>query len=313
MFREGTDFDLELAEAQDVAEAMRRHMLERDTQDLPKPVLLSDDEERERIGLPLGLREFLIHEDVPEVLFVDFRDENDVIVHSIESFLTVWSSPRLFSGDSSDAPGVLPDDDAGAPTSDGGPTSSGGDDDEEIGGFAVNLNTAPPVVLKALFDDRDVNPAFWDELIEYRNLEDEEAMEDDDGERREPIRDEYGEEQLELQYFGSVDDLGEIRSWGDFDGELQERIKAQLTTRSATFSIIVTALKPTAVNEQDQGGLSAKEAAKAEEESAALRRVVRQVVWRHKVADEFVVTEIIPWEGLRYYPQAVLDYPDEDR
>lgn len=316
LFREGTDFDVSLSDAQEIVEVMRRHMLERDTQLLPRPVLLSDSTEDDRRGLPLELREFLIHEEIPELLFMDFRDENDVIVHSIESFLTVWSSPRLYSGNSDTSntgTPAPPANDEGAPESDAPTTGSGSGSDSSTGGYAVNINTASPVVLKSLFDDREVNPAFWDEVIEYRNLEDEEAMLDEDGERREPIYDEFGEEELELQFFGSTEDLIEVRSWGDFDGEMQSRIKELLTTKSSTFSIIITARRPTAANEADTTGMDPRDAARAEEDSPALKRVVRSVVWRHQVEDEFVVTPIVPWDSLPSSPFEVLDYPEEDR
>jgi len=312
LFREGTDFDVPLSEAQEIAEVMRRHMLERDTQLLPRPVLLSDSSEDDRRGLPLSLREFLIHEEVPDVLFMDFRDEDDTIVHSIESFLTVWSSPRLYSSNPDTGSGTAPASDDGAPESDG-PTTASGADDTETGGYAVNVNTAPPVVLKSLFDDRVVNPSFWDEVIEYRNLEDEAAMEDEDGNRREPIYDEFGEEELELQFFGTTEDLSEMRSWGDFDGELQAQIKEMLTTQSATFSIVITARRSTSANEDSTTGMDPRKAAREEEKSAALKKVVRAVVWRHQVEDEFVVTPIVPWETLPSSPYDVLDYPDEDR
>jgi hypothetical protein len=312
LFREGTEFDVPLSEAIEIAEVMRRHMLERDTQLLPRPELLSDSAEEDRRGLPLGLREFLIHEELQDVLFMDFRDENDTIVHSIESFLTVWSSPRLYSSNPDAGSTRAPASDAGAPESDG-PTTGSGANDTDTGGYAVNVNTAPPVVLKALFDDRVVNPAFWDEVIEFRNLEDEEAMEDENGERREPIYDQFGEEELELQFFGTTEDLAEVRSWGDFDGDLQSQIKDILTTKSSTFSIVITARRSTSANEESTAGMDPREAARKEEESDALKKVVRAVVWRHQVEDEFVVTPIVPWEVLPSSPYDVLDYPEEDR
>ncbi len=311
LFREGTEFDVPLTEAQEIADAMRRYMLERDLQILPKPLLLSDDPENDRLGFPLGMREFLAHEDVPEILFSDFRDENDVIVHSIESFLTVWSAMETNTGGPAE-PSATPSNDEGAIGSDG-PGAGGSSDSGATGGFAVNINTAPPVVLKALFDSRDVHPSFWDEVIEFRNLEDEEAMEDEDGRRREPIYDEYGEEVLELQFFGSLDDLDEIRGWGDFDGETKERIQERLTTTSNTFSIIVTARRPTGSEEEELSSLDARDAARREESLPSLRRTVRQIVWRHTVEEEVVVTPVFPWEVLPSSPYEVLDYPDEDR
>ncbi len=138
-------------------------------------------------------------------------------------------------------------------------------------------------------------------------------MGDEDGERREPIYDEFGEEEVELQFFGTTEDLSEVRSWGDFDGDVQSQIKDLLSTTSSTFSIIITARRPTSANEESTTGMDPRDAARAEEESAALKKVVRAVVWRHQAKDEFVVTPIIPWEVLPSSPFDVLDYPDEDR
>jgi len=93
MFRDGSTVDIDRGEALRIAEAMKRHMLERTNSVLPKPKLLTDDEERQDLGMPLSLKEFEALPRLDESLFRDFRDEHGYIVHSLGSYVTVWSSP----------------------------------------------------------------------------------------------------------------------------------------------------------------------------------------------------------------------------
>lgn len=93
MFRDGSTADLDRGEALRIAEAMKRHLLERANSVLPKPKLLTDDEEQQDRGMPLSLKEFEALPRVDESLFRDFRDERGDIVHSLGAYLTVWSSP----------------------------------------------------------------------------------------------------------------------------------------------------------------------------------------------------------------------------
>jgi len=346
--REGTAEDIEARDAEDMAEAMRRHMLERDRSSVPRPKLLTDDEKDEHRGLPLSLREFCALEKFEERHFRDYRDENGTIVHSIGSFLTVWSSPdvagSLTGGSGAGAAGSAPatPSGAGAPRSSAGRTAPGGADDLTGGGqgdpsaaagpgvgsgsgagsaaaagsspgYGVNLNTAPPAVLKSLIDDRDVSSRFWDDVIEYRNLEqeDDEASEADEEELA--LLDEYGEEILKRRIFDTLDELSEVRSWGDQDGALQERVRSLLTTQSQVFSIFITARRSTAADKGFEM-LDGREAARREEESAsALVRTVRMVVWRREVDDGIEIVPIIPWETVDYVPFEVVDYPEDDR
>ncbi len=353
LFREGTLEDLGGREAEDLAEAMRDHMLERDRSLLPRPELLTDDEENDNLGLPLSLREFVTLAPFEERHFRDYRDEDGTPVHSISSFLTVFSSPATLSsatsspaastpgggvdalsaagggittatasksgtevteqGGAVDAAGA-----AGAPAggagggAGGGGAGGGSEPTAASAGFGVNLNTAPPAVLKALLDDRDVSSRFWDEVIEYRNLEEEEDY--DDEEDDEPLYDEYGEEIIQRQVFDSLDELGELRGWEDQDVEIQERIEDLLTTESHVFSIYITARLDTGVERFEQQAMTAAEVARMEEQSgSALVRTVRMVVWRRTGGEEIELVPIIPWEVLDYVPYEVLDFPDEDR
>ncbi|MED6334952.1 MAG: hypothetical protein VYE81_06085 [Planctomycetota bacterium] len=343
--REGSLEDIGGRDAEDMAEAMRRHMLERDRSFLPRPSLLTDDEENEHLGLPLSLREFLALEPFEERHFRDYRDEDGTPVHSIGSFLTVFSSPSTLSsatsaGGASQAgggtgalalasaegaaaagteSGTQQAGEGGAASSDtaaaSGPGAGQGGSSESTSasaGYGVNVNTSPPAVLKALVDDRDVSSRFWDEVIEYRNLEEEDEFgeEEDD----EPLYDEFGEEIIQRQVFDSLDELGELRGWEDHDVEIQEMIRDLLTTESSVFSIFITARRDTGVERFEDQALTASEAARQEEESgSALVRTVRMVVWRRSGADAIELLPIIPWEILDYVPYEVLDFPDEDR
>ncbi|MAF64182.1 MAG: hypothetical protein CMJ84_00800 [Planctomycetes bacterium] len=343
--REGTLEDINGRDAEDMAETMRDHMLERDRSLLPRPELLTDDEENENLGLPLSLREFLTLMHFEERHFRDYRDEDGTPVHSIGSFLTVFSSPATLSsaptqsgspqaggaGALSAASGEVTTATAsgdGAMGADGGEGAgaaaaaasgaggagggSGSESTPASAGFGVNLNTAPPAVLKALLDDRDVSSRFWDEVIEYRNLEEEDEY--DEEEDDEPFYDEYGEEIIQRQVFDTLDELGELRGWEDQDVEVQEMIKDLLTTQSNVFSIYITARIETGVERFEEQAMTASEAARMEEQSGgALVRTVRMIVWRRTGGEEIELLPIIPWEILDYVPLEVLDFPDEER
>lgn len=105
MMRDGSPDDLDRGDAIRIAEAMRRHMRERTNSLLPKPKLLSDNEELRDQGMPLSLSEFAVLQRVDENLFRDFRDERGEIVHALSSYVTVWSSPTRGSGDNAQGAG----------------------------------------------------------------------------------------------------------------------------------------------------------------------------------------------------------------
>ncbi len=90
--RDGTDSDIDQTTAEDMAKAMRDHMTKRKQSKLPRPKLLTDLPKNEDQGLPLSMREFMPLEPFEDSHFKDFRDSNGLVVHSITSFLTVWTS-----------------------------------------------------------------------------------------------------------------------------------------------------------------------------------------------------------------------------
>ena len=316
--RKGTRLEIDGGDARRMATAMLEFMNRRRDQYLPAPELLSDDPENEDIGLPLTLREFVaIDPDLfPEALFKDVRDEDGNVVHAISSFLTTTSSLTTESEDNGGGGGEgasqTPDDgDDGDEDGEQPPTASGAapaaEPDSADG--RINVNTAPPAVLKALLDDREVPYRFWDDVIEFRNepQEDEEDIPDDEI----PV-DEYGEEIIAKKFFESLDQLNEIDDWINLEpirqGELQNLLKVQ----SSVFSIYITARRATGEERIDRS--SRREDIEREEaEGQGLVRTVRSIVWRRTTGGEAEIIPIIRWEVVDYVPYQVLDYPDEDR
>jgi hypothetical protein len=374
--REGTTADIDSATASQMAKAMLEYMQQRKIAKFPRPTLLSDsdDPNKNDQGLPLSLKEFAVLAPFDDSHFRDFRDENDKIVHSIGSFLTVWSSVGLASDKksattpasntspnaaSTKAPGGTTGGSGGTPsgggsspssttvptqvsgnsgtfvTSSGGstPSASGGAQpgstpgggtgggakkSNDAGGFAVNVNTAPPAVLKSLFDDRELNPRFWDKVIEYRNLEDEDeakkAQDSASTETEPPALDEYGNPVIKRKIFDTMSKLGEVDGYKDLDATIQARVNQLLTNQSHVFSIYVIARRTTSVEgDMSDTVTDPKQRRLAEQKGDSLVRVVRSVVWRHKTDSGYEIVPIVRWEVLDYEPWEVLDYPDENR
>lgn len=378
--REGSrEFDIDSRTADDMAKAMLEHMKRRKESKIPRPSLLSDVEDADE-GLPQTLEEFAALQPFEDHHFRDFRDADGRVVHSIGSFLTVWTSLGLAAdlpqtaksgtgasttggagaaGGASGASGSGgtggsgSSGKGGASTQSGSGATSGGNRNTtgaggtggagatgqtgggaaggaggaagaaggptSSGGYAVNVNTAPSAVLKALFDDREVPPRFFDRVLEYRNLEEEEkegeaSSEEAKLEDEEPELDEYGQEKIERRIFDSIGELAEVEGFKDLPTEQQNKVNQLLSTTSNVFSIYIVARKSTSAQGDMDSALSPAELRKKEETAGdSLVRVVRGVVWRHTVDDEIVLTPIVRWEILDYLPFEVLDFPPDDR
>ena len=351
--REGTKADIDGADARQMAEQMLEHLRNRTNSFLPRPVLLTDNEEEEDLGLPLSLREFVCLEAFTEDHFRDFRDEDDIIVHSIGSFLTCFTAvttrDELATDSGSSSPGAggdaaaepegssgpaIPGGQSGNPggggggggggAGEGGPDISGQASDalgsgsgsggapagDGKAGVAVNINTTPSVVLKALMDDRDVDMRFWDAVIEWRNEEDEDAT---DEEEDEPPLDEFGEPIVIPKIFESLGDLDEFDDYRDLDALLKGELDNLLTVESHVFSIFITARKPTGVGAGMEFAGSKEEIEEEERDGQALSRTVRCVVWRRETDDGWELVPLERWEVLDYMPFEVEDFPEEDR
>lgn len=349
--RDGTTADIDERVAQDMARAMLDYMAKRKTASFPRPKLLTDVEKDDDRSFPLTLREFAVLKPFDESLFRDFRDEDGKVVHSIESFLTVWSSLETVaemqssqssgtgaagaSGAKSGASGAGSNTGSNSATKGGAQSGSSGQpqtagqsgaaggaagavkDKSETNGFGVNVNTAPAAVLKGLFDDREVAPRFWDEVIKYRNLEEEkkdgESTEEEENPEDAPL-DEYGRPVIKRRIFEQLSELQEIEGWDRLLPVAQDKLNQLLSTQSHVFTIYLVARKSTAVEGDTAEAPESAEEMRAEEEKGdSLTRVVRSVVWRAKKDEKIVLVPIVRWEVLDYLPHEVIDFPDEER
>ena len=279
--REGTLADINRGDADLMSRVMYEHFTRRADSLLPQPTLLSDgdDPEPDQPAMPLSLREMVVLEPFQEQHFMDFFDADGERVHSIEQFLTIWTSPATFT----------------AP--------------DAVGGYEVNINTAPLAVLVALFDSRAVDPRLWDEILAYRN-EPEEL--DQDEEEIEPSYDEFGNEVVQKKFFDTVDELTEVRTWDALEAEDQQPIQERLITSSRVFSIYAVARQSTAARENQILEFTDRNSREQYERSSThLLRVVRQVVWRQEADDGAVIVPLLPWEVLGSAPLDLLDFPDD--
>ena len=350
--RAGTEAEIDGTEASRMAHAMLEYMNRRRDQLLPKTDLLSDDDEKEDWGLPLSLRELVAAD--PEVFkpdhFRDFEDESGKVVHSLGSFITVWTSLTTSGGGGGGGGGAaagaaaggagIADPAAGAgagttdPTGGAGATDGGSTLQTDAGGgavpgaggagagglpaagatsggVAVNVNTAPLAVLRALLEDRDVPYGWWEAVMEYRNTIDEAAAEAAGDEEYTELN-EVGEDVGPFQVFDTFEKLQDVDGWYEIEPLFQGELNNLLTTKSSVFSIFVTARKQG--NEEDQvQARSEAERRELERKAGGLVRTVRCVVWRRTGAEG--TTELVPlvrWEVLDYQPIPVLDYPEDD-
>ncbi|QDU85920.1 General secretion pathway protein K [Planctomycetes bacterium Pla163] len=190
----------------------------------------------------------------------------------------------------------------------GGGSSSGTSAGSIVSG-AVNLNTAPGAVLKSLFEDRDVPPEFWDEVIEWRNEEEEEDPNAE--EELEPMLDEFGEPVPDTKIFTSPNQLNQLEAWKGLEPIQRNDIKQHVDVRSQVFTIYVTAWRSTGA---EQGSARSRvEQEKIEQSLTNLRRTVACTVWRKGSGEDTEIVPLVRWEVLDYMPYEVLDFPEEDR
>jgi hypothetical protein len=280
--REETAHDIDSSQAAEMAQAIQMHLKERRNSLLPMEERLSDpeDEQSDSARMPSTLREFLVLEPFEEHHFRDFFDVDGNRVHSIEWFLTCYTTVSSKSG-----------------------AASGG-------GYSVNVNTAPRAVLESLFDPRDVEGRLWAEVIEYRNTEDEETSESD--EEVEPMLDEFGEEVLPMKFFDNLEELEELQHFEAMEEETKALIRRRLVTTSQVFTIFIVARQSTR-NESNQilEFNSQRERELYERDGTHLLKIVRSVVWRQSNNESASIIPLIRWDVLDHAPLEVLDI-DED-
>jgi hypothetical protein len=350
--RKGTKAEIDGTSARRMAETITAYMQRRADQILPRPQLLSDREENEDVGLPLSLREFaaLDPELFPANLFRDFIDEDEKIVHSLGTFLTVWSSVTTVeeanelaqqdSGETAaqDTPGGDQDgdgtgqggqndqngqgqnglDDAGQGNGQDGAGNGTGDaqQDGQNGGQGAGGTDAPPGwAINVNTAPGAVLHALLDSRdTPYRFWDDVVQYRNDKDEEVEenddPPLDEYGRPILVKQYFHSVDDLAKVDGWENLEPIVQGELRSLLKVESQVFSIWVTARKPTGDEQIDP--FSRQEDIEREEANwQGLVRTVRVVVWRRSLGEgEIEIVPLVRWEVADDVPFEVLDFPE---
>ncbi len=313
-FRDGSTVDVDRSEAIRIAQTMREHLRNRLNSVLPRGKQMSDVEDNRERALPMTLKEFEVLERVEPSLFRDFRDERGDIVHSLGSYLTVWTSVQQGSSEDKGSEGSSG---AGAnqPSQQGQSGGANANGSDPNWGVCVNVNTAPVAVLKALVDDRTVSPRFWDSVVEYRNLEkqEEEGAESEEPDA-EPQLDEYGQEIVDREFFDNMDELEKVDGWERLDDGSRDTVRSLLCTSSHVFSIYVTARRKTGTQDDFGGTLGVPRPGEREDERGkGLVRTVRSVIWRKADADKTTIVPLVRWEVLDYTPFEVLDFPVEGR
>lgn len=312
-FRDGSTVDVDRSEAIRIAQVMREHLRNRLNSVLPRAKQMSDLEDNRERALPMTLKEFEVLERLEPSLFRDFRDERGDIVHSLGSYLTVWTSIQQGSSKEQAAGEQGGAAEQGANAGGNGQGNEQGNDPNW--GVCVNVNTAPVAVLKALADDRTVSPRFWDSVVEYRNLEKKEE-EGAEGEEvnSEPQLDEYGEEIVEREIFDTLAEVEDVDGWDRLEDGAKDDVRALLCVRSHVFSIYVTARRKTGSNDDFGGTLGVPKPGEREDERGkGLVRTVRSVVWRKTDGEETQIVPLVRWEVLDYTPFEVVDFPVEGR
>ena len=322
--RKGTEAEIDSSKARTMAEKILEVLERRSDELLPQPVLATDDEELEDQSLLSSLRELVaIDPDIFEAdHFRDYRDERGDIVHSLGSFLTVWTSLTTAGDDdggrdplggpatTDDEDGEEEDDeDEGAPTT-GIPGTSGSSEGGTGPTGLVNVNTSPLAVLVGLSDERNTPYDLWQGVLRYRNEVDEEV---EDEREEDPPLDEFGEEIRTLKFFDSLAELAETDAWSELDPLEASEIESLLTVQSQVFSIYLTAYKPTGEQALPDRLPTREETENEEAEGQGLVRTVRCVVWRRDLGDGTVeIVPLVRWEELDYVPFEVLDYPPDE-
>lgn len=348
--RKGTKAEIDGSTARRMAETIAEYMRRRADQILPRPELLSDRDDEEDFGLPLSLREFaaLDPELFPADLFRDFVDEDEKIVHSLGTFLTVWSSvataeeataqAQQDSGETAaqDTPGADGQDGGGNGdgTADGTQDGNGGgqgsgDGQGQAGqgqagqgqgqgqgqGAGSQAEAPPGWAINVNTAPGAVLHALLDQRdTPYRFWDDVIQYRNDKDEEVEenddPPLDEYGRPILVRKYFHSVDDLSQVDGWENLEPIVQGELRSLLKVQSQVFSIWITARKPTGEEQIDP--FSRQEDIEREEANwQGLVHTVRAVVWRRSLGEgEIEIVPLVRWEVADNVPFEVLDFPE---
>jgi len=334
--REDFDDDLNASEARRITDEIV-DWLEGKTrsQEYPRPLRYSNPEQEET-ALMFTTEELLMLEHVDENLYYDRIEpgEKDRIEPGLESVFTVWTQfaldPPGGSGESGtgagggeggdQAQGVGGGDvQGGNLTSSGGAlnngSGSGASQDSQLGsnaassgggplGTRINLNTAARAVLEGLMPPEELSDKVIQDILEYRNKVDEDALkkkQDLDTDEADLERALYGDEKREpKQVFKSMDDLNKIDSLQNgVPTEVRDKFNNLVDVRSDVFSIYLFARIPPSDWRQEK---------RYEEPPGPILRL-RAVVWRRQNGDSFVF--LMPWQEVPDTRWRIPDFQDD--
>lgn len=333
--REDSEYDVASGDATMMVQEIIDWGNRPNTDQMPTPVLKSMDEQNREFHIPLHLDELLLLPTVTEDLFFD-KAVDKIYYPGLESVLTIWTALRPDPGDpeklarqralaeargqqlAGGAAGAGADPGAAGGEAPGAGGEEAGDEEAppqpEGLGIRVNVNTAPRVVLRALFDPVRVPDRVIDAIIRYRNELDEEATEEAQDESDTETADfgdmQLGDEKL-FQFFETLDDLEQVEEYAQIpDEEVKAEFQKALTTKSEVFSIHIATLYKR--NED-------------ESRRVYLLRRARSIVMRFDDGADGKIIPLVPYEeriGLRIKPvemqfdQSIdftVDYMDMDQ
>lgn len=246
--RDGSEYDLSPIDGESMANAIIEWLRGGSRTDLlPRPPLKSDGDEIawNDVTIPLHLDELMLVRGIDEKVFYDMvLDER--LIPGLESVLTIYTSLATDPG-RPDQQGAAPAPEGSDPGSELDPADPGASTpDTPIGeGIKININTAPPAVLKCLFPEHMIPHVVIDAILRYRN---EEAEEEGDAESGLVSgADYYGDldlgEEKKRKIFASVQDLEELPEFQNLANlEAKEAFYELTTVKSDVFSVHMASL-----------------------------------------------------------------------
>ncbi len=321
LFRENTDWDLGISDAEMIASEIKDYMqgLTR-PEEFGRPEQLSD-KEGDQTKLPKSLDELLVLPHVTENLLYD-QIRGDQFYPGLSSVLTVWTSqyypalpqPEGLQGRIQSVSGPNKKGRAGTGAKAGGQQSKEGaaqqgagqekkGEEEPVGvGIRINVNTAPRAVLRCLLPDGVLPAQVVEAILEYRNEivppEEKAAAQgaaqggmDSQTSLEEEL---LGTTRTETRAFATLDDLDKVDEFKNWPDEgAKKKFLSLLTTKSDVFTIHLAAT--VRINE---------------EKHVVYVRRARCVVRREEASgdEDALVQVILPLEERG--EELVVDYPD---
>ncbi len=330
------DDDLDISEANMIRDEIIAWLEGRDRdEDYPRPLRHSTPEDADYV-LPYALEELMVLERVGPELYYDQVRPDEQYAPGLESVFTVSTSVSLEPPDQGELDGEGGEGEAGEEgaasaaeraAAELGSSAGGGEEGlegeeglampvsggllgaaegEPLLGTKINLNTAARPVIEGMFLDSEFPPDLVEEILEYRNEVDEEALEERENEEydqdlAELERSFYGEEEAEPRLvFGSLDDLEKLESFQGMESTLQQEFRDLVEVKSDVFSVYLFArvAPPEWIQER-----------RYQEPPGQVLRL-RAVFWRRMTDDGAKFIPIQPWHEVPFMRWRVPDYPD---